>query len=199
MMNRTWMAVVVALAAGCGNKSTSGTTPENRGGEGGPAAAGIGEEDFPDFTSEPFEVDVDGDGAADKVSFSCDGEMNLRVGAWSGGSPAMEGMDVMSCDAAAVAMGGAGRQVIVRANQHEEEGPPYHVMFALVDGELTVVWDGQGELLMHQRGWKLATTECDEEAAAFIVRTTTYTLNGRSVDSSEAEDRQPLEGQCDGP
>lgn len=152
-----------------------------------------------EWVESPLEADLDGDGVAESIAWTCGGTLTLEVGR-ARLQEAYSLVEEQGCGAAVVALrpGGAARQLMIVIDEHDEVGPDLHLMVAYREGRLETVWSDRASVdVLVDGSWVTETHACYEGAGYLATYTGRHRWDGEAVTSEEDESRTPVEpGDC---
>lgn len=155
-----------------------------------------------EWVDSPLQADLDGDGVAEPIRFTCGPDLRITVGRTKT-KQTYRVSELIGCSAAIVTLrpGEPTRQVVFTIDEHEEVGPDLHFLYAYAHGKLERVWSDSGEIEFLLDGrWTSATYDCDDVAGFSTITTLRHRWDGTTVTSETQQQRTPIEpGACADP
>lgn len=146
--------------------------------------------------SEPYSMDVDGDGTKDRITIACEDPETVRVGE-AKAERELGLSDMVGCAFGVVDLDpspeGIENFVLYIGYDHEEVGPPIHVLYRYADGRLTEVWADDGDIEFRADGsWRLSSSVCFDDEG-WRTATQTNRWDGDRVTTKTKREKTPLE------
>jgi hypothetical protein len=151
------------------------------------------------YDDSPIEADVDGDGEPERIAWDCADPATLQVGA-AKLTRALGQSEIVGCTLAVVALAPGSRErfVYYRSDEHEEVGPPTHILYRYRDATLVELWSGTGDLTLYDDGsWATVESSCFE--TRWETEFTRNRWDGSGVVETVETESEPNEGGCDEP
>jgi hypothetical protein len=150
----------------------------------------------------PLHADLDGDGAAESIGWSCGAGLRLTVGR-ARARAAYQVSELIGCAAAVLTLrpDQATRQVVVTVDEHDEAGPDLHFIYSYERSRLKLVWSGAAGVEFFADGaWVSETSDCDDVAGYESTVRTRHRWDGVRVAREVSEERTPVApGGCADP